>query len=183
MSQENNNEAVREAVGLFDNIASLQDAVRELENTAFPRHDISVLGNRRNIEEKFGTASVHPVVVEGNAEAPRQSPVRPEEQGVGTGALVGGAAYVGAVAAAIAAGGVSIPATLAAVALGGGGGALAGGVVAKILGDHYKHEIEEQVEKGGLLLWVRTPDKQRESLACTIMQAHGARYVKVHTIH
>jgi hypothetical protein len=176
-------EAIREAVGLFDNISSLQDAVRALENTAFPRQDISVLGNRKDIEEKFGSKAVSPAVAEDNPEAPRQSPVRTEEQVIGAGALVGSAAYIGAVAAAIAAGAVSVPATIAAVALGGGSGALAGGILAKVMGDHYTQEIKEQVDKGGLLLWVRTPDEEREHIACDIMQAHGAKHVKVHTIH
>lgn len=176
-------ETIREAVGLFDDITSLQEAVRTLENTAFPRQDISVLGNRKDIEEKFGAKAVAPAVVEDNPDAPRQSPVRTEEQVIGAGALVGGAAYVGAVAAAIAAGAVSIPATLFAVALGGGSGAAIGGALAKVLGDHYNHEIKEQIEKGGLVLWVRTPDEERENIACDIMQAHGAKHVKVHTIH
>ncbi len=78
---------------------------------------------------------------------------------------------------------VSIPATLVAVALGGGSGAAIGGALAKALGDHYNHEIKEQIEKGGLVLWVRTPDEERENIACDIMQAHGAKHVKVHTIH
>ncbi len=176
-------ERVREAVGLFDNINSLQEAVRALENTSFPRQDISVLGNRKDLEDKFGEPAVSPAMVEDNAETPRESPVRPEEQTIGAGVMVGVPAYVGAVAAAIAAGPISIPATLAAVTLGGTGGALMGGLLAKLMGDHYTHEVDAQIQKGGLLLWVRTPDQERESLACDIMQAHGAKNVRVHTIH
>jgi hypothetical protein len=175
-------ERTREAVGLFDNISALQEAVRALEST-FPRQDISVLGNRKDLEEKFGTSSVSPALAEDNAETPRESPIREEEQAIGTGVMVGVPAYVGAVAAAIAAGPVSIPATLAAVTLGGTGGALVGGVAAKLLGNHYTHEIDAQIRKGGLLLWVRTPDQERENVACDIMQAHGAKHVRVHTIH
>jgi hypothetical protein len=175
-------ERIREAVGLFDNINALQEAVRALEAT-FPRQDISVLGNRKDLEEKFGAPAVSPAVVEDNAQVPRESPVREEEQAIGTGVMVGVPAYVGAVAAAIATGPVSIPATLAAVTLGGGAGAVLGGVTAKLLGNHYTHEIDAQIQKGGLLLWVRTPDQERENVACDIMQAHGAKHVRVHTIH
>ncbi len=176
-------ERIREAVGLFDNIDSLQEAVRALESTAFPRQDISVLGNRKDLEDKFGVSHVPPALVEDNAETPRESPVRTEEQVIGTGALVGVPAYIGAVSAAIAVGPVALPATLAAVTLGGAGGALLGGVMAKLLGDHYTHEVDAQIQKGGLLLWVRTPDQERENIACDIMQAHGAKNVRVHTIH
>jgi hypothetical protein len=167
-------ETVREAVGLFDNMEHLQDAVRELESTAFPRQDISILGHN--------PGAIVAEVAEDNPNVGREAPVRVEEQIIGTGALVGAAAYVGGVAAALAAGAVAIPAPLLAVAIGIGGGATAGGILAKVLGNHYDKAVHDQIEKGGLLLWIRTPDEGREKIACNIMNAHGARHVHIHEI-
>jgi hypothetical protein len=39
-------EAINETVGVFDNMHSLNEAIAELEVTAFPRQDISILDER-----------------------------------------------------------------------------------------------------------------------------------------
>lgn len=172
-----------ETVGLFTNADSLQEAVRELESTAFPRDAISVLGTRKEIEQQFGQATLPPELAEDDPSVPRQAPVRPEEKNIAAGALVGCAAYVGVVSAAIALGPASIPATLMAVVLGGGSGAALGTMLLKRLGHKFDHNIEEQIAKGGLILWVRTPDRQSEIIAQAIMERHGATHVKSHEIH
>lgn len=172
----------REAVGLFTDIDKLQDAVRELEGTAFPRDSITVLGTSKDIEDKFGTTVIDPVAAEDDPDAPRQPPVRPEEKTIGTSALIGVATYIGVVSATLVAAPVTIPGTLAAIALGGSGGAALGTVLARLFGHHYDKNIERQVEKGGLLLWVRTPDPELEYIACRILLHHGATHVKVHDI-
>lgn len=173
---------VREAVGLFHSMDALQDAIRDLEGSAFPRHDISVLGSQTDIASKFGERVVAPEAAEDNPDMPRMPPVRSEEKTIAAGALVGGSAYVGAVAMALAVGAVSVPATIALAVIGAGGGAAVGAVLAKIMGDHFNQEIEDQIKRGGLLLWVRTPDADRELMACAILRSHGADHVHVHDI-
>ena len=172
----------REAVGLFTDADKLQDAVRELEGTAFPRDSITVMGNHKEIEEKFGDSIFDPISAEDDPDVPREPPVRPEEKTIGTSALVGAATYIGAVSAALIASPLTIPGSLAAIALGGSGGLALGSVLARLLGHHYGRNIEKQIEKGGLLLWVRTPDPELEYTACEILLRHGATHVKVHDI-
>lgn len=176
-------EPVRETVGLFEDAGRLQDAVRELESTAFPRDAISVLGTRHQIEEKFGQATVDPDLAEDDPAMPRQPPVRPEERNIAAGALVGCAAYVGVVSAAIAMGPASIPATLMAIVLGGGSGAALGAMLLRRLGHKFEHNIEEQIARGGLVLWVRTPDHDRETIAQAIMERNGAKHIRTHEIY
>ncbi len=172
----------REAVGLFDDMERLQEAIKELEATAFPRDAISILGHRAAIEDKFGTAQIQPYLAEDDPEAPRAAPVRSEEETIGAAVLVGCSAYIGVVAAGIALGPASVPITLLAIALGGGSGAaIAGAVVSELKHRHQKH-IHEQLAQGGLLMWVRTPDAARERLACEILERNGARDVHVHDI-
>lgn len=172
----------REAVGLFEDIEDLQEAVRELEGTAFPRDAISVLGTRREIEEKFGETAVNPDIAEDDPDSPRQPPIRPEEEVIGAGALIGCSAYVGGVAFVMIAPPLSIAGTAVAVLLGACGGAALGVVLVKIIREHMNKNIAAQVDKGGLLLWVKTPDPERENIACEILQHHGAKHVKVHDI-
>lgn len=172
----------KEAVGLFMSADELQTAIRDLEGTAFPRQDISVMGKRSQLEKVFGSRTVEPERAMDNADTPRQSPSRPEEQTIGAAAMIGGTVYVGAMAMALTAGAVTFPAIIAAAMLGGIGGGTIGAILTKLLGDRYDRHLEEQVEKGGLLLWVRTPDHEKEQIAQHIMIARGGYDVHVHEI-
>jgi len=174
---------IREAVGLFSTPEALQDAVRELEGSEFPRHDISVMGGWKEAETVFGNALGDSVnELEDSPATPREAPARPEEKTIGATALIGGSAYIGVIAMALAAGPLSIPATVAAIAIGGGSGAVIGGGIAKLLEQHYAKSVREQIEQGGLLLWVRTPDSAHEKLATDILTRNGATHVKIHEI-
>lgn len=170
----------REVVGLFTNVQDLQDAIRTLEGSAFPRQDISVMGRRDELQQAFGDTSVNPIHLMDDPKTPRQAPSRPEEQTIGASALIGGTAYVGAMAMAITAGAVALPAVIGAAVLGAAGGGTIGAVLAKVLGDRYDDHIEEQIEKGGLLLWVRTPDQHKEMLAQTIMRQYNGQHIHMH---
>lgn len=172
----------KEVVGLFTSVDDLQSAIRDLEGTAFPRHDISVMGNRGQLERVFGAKTVPPQLAMDNVDTPRQAPSRPEEQTIGTAAMIGIPAYVGAMALAIAGGAVTFPAIISAAVIGGLGGGTVGAVLAKLLGDRYNRHVEEQIDRGGLLLWVRTPDHDREEAAKRIMISRGGYDVHVHEI-
>jgi hypothetical protein len=172
----------KEVVGLFNNVDDLQNAIRELEGTAFSRGDISVMGKREDLQNVFGSKTVPPELAMDNADTPRQAPSRPEEQNIGRSAMIGVPAYIGAMAMALSAGAVTFPAIIGAAALGATGGGAIGAILAKLLGDRYSRHIEEQIERGGLLLWVRTPDKDREDTAQRIMIACGGYNVHVHEI-
>ncbi len=174
---------IRETVGLFPSADALQNAIRDLEGTAFPRQDISVMASETELEKVFGSRTVEPSLVMDDARTPREAPSRPEEQTIGAAAMIGGATYVGAMSLALAAGAVTFPAMLGAVILGGVGGGAVGAALTKIMGDRYNSHIEEQLVKGGLLLWVRTPDLSREELAMSIMSKHGGQHIHVHEIH
>jgi hypothetical protein len=174
----------REALGLFNDFNSMQEAIKELEATAFPRDAISILGHRHILEERYGVAqsSNNPYAAEDDPYAPRTAPVRSEEQTIGASVLVGCAAYIGVVAAGLMIGPASVPITLMAIALGGGGGAAVAAALVSRLKHQYDVDIHEQIAKGGLLLWVRTPTPERETLACDILMRHNAHDVHVHEI-
>ena len=55
-----------------------------------------------------------------------------------------------------------------------------GTILARRVGQHHKDYYTNQVRHGGILMWVRTRDKEREELAQKIMKAHSGRDVHVH---
>lgn len=176
------NGSFREVVGLFPTMDTLQEAVRELEGSAFQRDAISVLGSRAEIERIFGTTAIDTAKAADDPRVPRQAPPRPEEKNIGAAALVGGSAYVGVITAALITLPASIPLTLAAVALGGGSGAALGAGLVSLLGHKLDDHVAEQIDKGGLLLWVRTPDQEREEIAFNILKKHNAHHIKIHNM-
>jgi hypothetical protein len=156
---------LREAVGLFNSMDDLQDAVRDLEVRSFPREFISIAGGPATRPEKAAD----------DPDTPRSAPVRTEEKALGASALIGAGIYAGAAAMIFAAGAAPLS-----VILGCLGGGAAGGLVAGMIGRHASRDIAARIRNGGLLLWVRTPDAKRERAALEILRAHGARHVRIH---
>ena len=153
----------REAVGVFHNFNEMQKAIAELEISGFERRHISVLGSETAMREKFGRTQEKPEQLENHPEAPRSPNVAPEEVGVAQGVIVVGSTAIGIAAAAIASGGFAIPgAAITSVIVGGVGGTVVGGILAKVLGDKYADFFQKQIDKGGLLLWVQTENAEKE---------------------
>jgi hypothetical protein len=92
--------------------------------------------------------------------------------------------YVGAVAAAgaVVVSGGSLAGAIAAAALAGGGGGLIGSILAKWVGDQHANYLQEQMDRGGLLLWVRTRDPAHEVRAVEILKKHAGDNVHTHTL-
>ncbi len=66
------------------------------------------------------------------------------------------------------------------------GAAVAGAAIATALGHfmdrNHAEWLEEQLERGGLLLWVRTPDAAAEQKALEILRRHSAHDVHLHKL-
>ncbi len=91
---------VREAVGIFHKVDDLQAAIDELLSSGFDRAELSLLASEGTVEAKLGSASFRRIDLEDNPSTPRGGYVSPAAMGAAEGGLVGGLAYVGAVAAA-----------------------------------------------------------------------------------
>jgi hypothetical protein len=173
---------IREAVGVFKNSADLEAAITELEATAFPRQDITILGDSKDIESTYGSRTVHPDLVKDNPHAPRMAPLRTEEKAVGTGVIIGIPAYFCGCVAALVVNPAPGLVLLSAVTGGSLFGALIGGGLAWLAKNSMENRTKEQIRKGGLVLWVRTPSPNFEKEAQDIMHKHGADDVHIHTI-
>lgn len=66
------------------------------------------------------------------------------------------------------------------VLIAAGGGALLGGALASRMHRHYARRAEEQLARGGLLLWVNVRNPAQENAALEILRAQTAHDVHVH---
>jgi hypothetical protein len=166
----------RDAVGIFHDAEVLQAAIDALLSAGFDRADLSFLASERAVQEKLGHRYRRSSVAIDDPAAPRVAYVSTEAIGDAEGVLIGGLLYVGAViaAGAVVASGGTLAATFAAAALAGGGGGMLGSVLAKRVGRHHAHYLQEQLERGGLLLWVGTSNPEDERKALEILGRHAA---------
>jgi len=59
---------------------------------------------------------------------------------------------------------------------------LVGGTLAALVGKQHADNLHEQLDRGGLLVWVRTPNEADEKRAEDILKRHKASDVHLHTI-
>ncbi|PQO24925.1 hypothetical protein C2I36_00095 [Rhodobacteraceae bacterium WD3A24] len=173
---------VPEAVGIFDNKADLQEVIYDLMLAGFSRYDISVLGSQEALESKLGEAFWQAKELEDNPDAPRASFVSEEAVGELEGGVAGGFFFLGsAIAMTVLLGPASsLAASIAAVAIGGTPGAVLGSLLARRVHRHHQEYYENQIKHGGLLVWVRVADKDKEEKAVQLLEGHSGRDVHVH---
>lgn len=174
----------REAVGVFHDVTTLEGAIDELESSGFDRSALSLLAGEDTVAEKLGHRFERVERYEGDEAVPRAAYVSREAVGDAEGGLVGGLVYVGAVAAAgavVATGGM-LAAVITAAAVAGGLGGVIGSALAGLVGEHHARSLQKQLDRGGILLWVRTPDAAHEARATTILRRHAATDVHVHDL-
>jgi hypothetical protein len=174
----------REAVGLFHDETKLQDAADELLINGFNHADLSLLAGHRAVEARLGGMFERVNDLEDKPGVAFQAFVDSDSRTEGKGALVGGLFYVGAIAAAgmVVATGGTIAALIIGAAAGGGAGGLIGVALARFLGKQHAHALQAHLDKGGLLLWVHTPDEEHERKALEILRRCGAEDAHVHTL-
>jgi hypothetical protein len=173
----------REAVGVFHQWTDLRAAVDELLLNGFDRADVSLLAGEQVVERKLGHVYEKVTELEDDPNAPRVAFVGRDSMTEGKASAIGALGYVGAAAAvgAVVASGGALAWVLFAGAAAGGGGAALGALLARALGRGRAKDIEAQIDKGGLLLWVRTCTEDRETRATAVLRKHGADDVHVHS--
>ncbi|NRD90123.1 hypothetical protein C8024_12625 [Sphingopyxis sp. BSNA05] len=173
---------IREAVGIFDSEEHLQAAIDDLLTHGFDRAEISVLAPVSAVEEKLGHRLRSVADIEDDPEVMSKAYIPVETIGDAEGAVIGSLLYVGAFAGIVlVASGGALAAALAALALGGSGTAI-GIALARFIQKHHADYIAGQLEKGGLLLWVRTRDEKDEIKAIELLSVHSAHDVHVHAL-
>jgi len=176
------NQLIREVVGIFHTSADLQAAIDDLLSGGFDRAELSFLASAHTVEKKLGHAYRRASDIADDPEIPRAAYVSTEAIGGAEGGLIGGLVYVGAI---VAAGAVVVSegplaAAFAAAAIAGGAGGFIGALLAHVVGHHHANYLEEQIDKGGLLLWVHARDADHEARSIAILKSHCGENVHVH---
>jgi hypothetical protein len=174
----------REVVGVFGEADALETAAEELLASGFSRARISLLAGESAIVEKLGHKYEKVEELEDDLAIPRTVYRAKETFDASKSALLGGLASIGAVAAAgaIFASGGALAVALASGLIGAEVGGFIGGVLGELVDEHHAKYLQEQLDRGGLLLWVRTVDGPEEEAAKQILSRHSGRDVHAHKI-
>jgi hypothetical protein len=177
----NSKSRIRQAVAVYRDATHLQEAIDALLAAGFSREEVSLLAGEHTVKQSLG--DIYTFVNEGrdSPNAPVTAFVKKKSvggafHGVADGVLFAGSVAVLAIAVVLSAifGGAVAAATVAVV-----GVLCVGGLMAFIIHQNAGEALHDQVERGHMLLFVRTTDAGREKQAKQILAAHGGRRVKV----
>jgi hypothetical protein len=184
MAEELIGATLTEAVGVFDDAATLEQAIDDLLTAGFDRSELSLLAGEDAVVEKLGHAYAKVSELEDDTSVPRTAYTSREAIAGAEGGIVGALVYIGAVATAgaVVATGGTLAAVLASAALAGTSGGLIGVVLARFVARSHADRIQEQLDHGGLLLWVRTRDQEHERRAVQVLTKHSAHDVHTHQL-
>lgn len=172
--------AVREVVGVFGSLDALQSAIDDLLNSGFDRAELSLLAEEEAVRAKVGEKTSRELEDDDNA--PRTPYIDGESLNEGKAGIVGVLFYV---AAFVGAGAVVVSGGTAVSALIGAAGAgfiavMIGLIVAKLIDERQRRWTQAQIRRGGLILWARVWNDERERIATDVMRRNGGADVHAH---
>lgn len=164
---------------MFRSAEDVEAAISELTSAGWDRSELSLLAQPGAFETTPGIGNAAAATDPGTARAPVVSDPDVRQGRTLATSLAGVIAAFVASGATIFTGGTALAAVIGAAAAGGGAAAAINAIGQKA-GSSRADFLHEQVERGGILLWVmlRTPDKER--VAHEILARHGAQIVEPH---
>ncbi|HXY58126.1 MAG TPA: hypothetical protein VEH76_06060 [Methylocystis sp.] len=173
---------IHEVVGVFDSLDTVQSAIDDLLSDGFDRSEISVLGEDDALRAKNSSDRV--IDLEDDDRAPRLHYIDPESLNEGKASIVAvlfyAGAFIGAGALTAASGVFANP--IVGGAVGGGLAALVGAVIWRYINRRQRGWVQAQLKRGGLLLWARVWNAEREREAIAVMERNGGHHVHVHNV-
>jgi hypothetical protein len=175
---------VREVTGVFRTRDALDNAVSDLLLDGFDRANIDIMASVDTVQKKLGEVYVAVEELPDLSQVPRRAFIAREDSTLITGIVAGLLTYIGATAAAlgVVASGGALALAMGAAAAGGAAGGIGGLLFARFLGKKEAENLEDQLARGGLVLWVRVRTPQEEAKAIEILYRHEAKAVRVHEI-
>jgi len=174
--------SMREAVGVFGDQKSLRAAADELMISGFDRADLSILSRQKKVELRLGHSYERVSELEDDPNVATRAYIGSDSLIEAKAVIVMIPCFIGAVGAAgavTASGGTTFE-TLLWAGIAGIGGALVGSIFAGIVASRQNAYVDEQLDHGGIVLWVRTIDAEHEKRACEILERSDASDVHVH---
>ena len=184
MASNENEPAIREAVGIFFNADHLRDALKELLASGFGPNELGLLASEQVVARSLGDLYARTNRNPDSPQAPATEFVGEESAGDVTNTAGGSLFFVGTT------GVVGVVVTSSAV-LGGALFAAIGGIVgvgivgalaAMMIHQSDAAHLQQQVDEGHILLFVRMADSSREQQAMNILTRHSAVDVKMYEV-
>ena len=171
----------REVVGVLADAAALDAATAELLAFGFKEAQITLLAGETAIIEKLGHKYRRVEELEDDPDVPR---ILYRAFDTRKTVILGSLAAIGALATAgaIFAGGGALVATLGSGLIGAEVGGFLGGVVGDFVDDQHASYLKNQLDHGGLLLFVRTRNEAEEEAAKQILTNYSGRDVHAHAL-
>ena len=154
-------DSIREVAAIFDDAETLEKAVYDLETHGFDRAAFSVLSSEHAVERKLGHGYRRVEEMADEPKAPRETFFSKVSQLEAEYGLAPGLALVVAAGFGLGATAVTLPMLIA-----GGGGAAAGAFLGGLIHRHHAERLQEQLERGGLLLWVNVREPRKSTRPC-----------------
>lgn len=175
---------IREAVGIFFNADHLREAIKDLLSSGFEPEELGLLASEQVVERSLGDLYARTNENVDSPQAPAIAFIGRESSGETATTLRGSLFFVGtsgAMGAVVASSAVLGGALLAAI---GGvvGVGLVGALVASIIHQSDAEYLQQQVDEGRMLLFVRIPDSAREQQAMNILTGHSGVDVKMYEV-
>jgi hypothetical protein len=176
--------SIREAVGIFFNADHLRDALKDLLAAGFDREQLGLLASDQVVERSLGDLYTRTNENPGSPGAPAIAFIGKESTGETASALGGSLFFVGTsgvMGAVVASSAVLGGALLAAI---GGivGVGIVGAIVATIIHQTDAEHLQQQVDAGHILLFVRMDDSAKEQHAMNILTRHSGVDVKMYEV-
>lgn len=184
MNRDHNTDSIREVVGIFFDSEKLGEAITELKSSGFNNEELGLLADELTVKEKLGHVYANINKDEADPHAPNTAFVAKDAIGdvphalFGTLYIVAAAVAGGAVVASAGILGGALAVAVATTAVFGGVGAVLAGILNKSDAEY----LEEQIDEGHLLLFVRAENRQKEQKAVEIMSNHSAFDARVHEV-
>lgn len=175
---------IREVVGAFRSADWLEDAITELASKGWDKSEMSLLAQDGVFQPGIPDHGHDMQQTADEAEVKRSPVVEEEDVRQGRTLATSLAAVIAAFAASgatILTGGGALAAVIGAAAAGGGAGAAVNTIGRWISGSRSDF-LRDQIDQGGILLWVKVQGVEQEALASDILRRHGATDVHVHEI-
>jgi hypothetical protein len=175
----------REAVGVFQNPGALEAAVDALEVAGFDRAAISVLATGAEAKAQINRLYHTLGELEDSGDATHAAFADSDSWTEGEAMTVGIPLYIGGIAgaAAVVAAGGALALAVAETIAGAAAGAGLGGLLAAAIARRHSAQVQEQLHRGGLVLWVSVADAEAEKRALAVLDKMAARDIHVHEIN
>jgi hypothetical protein len=176
--------SIREAVGIFFNADHLREAIKDLLSSGFEPEELGLLASEQVVERSLGDLYARTNENVDSPQSPAIAFIGRESNGETASTLSGSLFFVGtsgAMGAVVASSAVLGGALFAAI---GGivGVGLVGALVASIIHQSDAEYLQQQVDEGRILLFVRMADSAREQQAMNILTRHSGVDVKMYEV-